>query len=406
MPGRLGVVCYLFTYISSYSQISLLLHSKLEQVPIQNLASHLDVRFWPLHPLQDPKNPGYPQMAAPDHPGHLVQVTGTNKITPLPCYPELTFQFSLPALPLWLSTWFIKDFYITNEYWHPNMWSVPGVGMMEFVILFFPIFEIYEYKLRHKRLSAISRQHPHHKSMFPTKYTQRALELTLESPGVDSLEEFAATKDFTGENIIFLRKVSAWKKKWVAFAQNSVGGVIRAPAIHVLYNTAEQIFFQSISRVHSSLPLNLEDDIYTPLAGMFCRGTSAPLRHIYPPPSHQNSHNLLNSLTQYHTNQSIPKAQIAPFAGDTSTLIPRPLPEASTNPSINNQDRPQLKRRKSDLLLPPPSTQDVLPPRRGSESAAHGGKAIPSIPPGFTVEVFDRAEGAVMGMVLMGTWMR
>jgi len=287
------------------------------------------------------------------------------------------------------------------------MWCAPGVGMMEFVILFFPIFELYEHKLRHKRLSAISSQHPHRKSTFPTKYTQRALELTLESPGVDGLEEFAATKDFTGENIIFLRKVVAWKKKWMASEQNSVGGVIRAPAINALYNAAEQIFFQSISRVHSSLPLNLEDDIYIPLAGIFCGGTSAPSFHIYPigchPPSHQSGHNLLNSLSQCYTNRSVPQA---PFADDTSNSIPEPPPQTSTNPSINNQNRPPPKRCKTDFLLPSHSTQEVPLPRRGSESAVSEGKAIPSIPPGFTIEVFDRAEKAVMGMVLMGTWIQ
>lgn len=307
---------------------------------------------------------------------------------------------------------------------------------MEFVILFFPIFEICEHKRRHKRLSAISNQHPNLMVTFSTKYTQKALELTLECPDADGLEEFAATKDFTGENIIFLRKVAAWKKKWILSEQNSVGGMIRAPVIRALYDTAEQIYFQSISRVHSTFPLNLEDDIYLPLAGMFCGETSASSSHIYPigcpPPTHPCYHNLLHSFSQFNANQDIHKTLIAPFADDVS-LIPRPLPTGG------NPNRPPPKRWKWEFPPPPPSAArriytDEYPPtpprknsvpsfdlafppppsldgvqrgiRRGSESTVSEGEAIPIIPPSFTVEVFDRAEKAVMGMVLMNTWIR
>lgn len=335
----------------------------------------------------------------------------------------------------------MDDFYTVNKHWPPNMWFVPSIGIMEFVILFFPIFEIYEHKCRHKRLSAISSQHRHRSVASSAKYTQRALELTLESSSVDSLEEFAATKDFTGENIIFLRKVAAWKKKWLASEQNNTSGMIQPPVIRALYDTAEQIYFQSISRVHSSFPLKLEDNIYLPLAKLFCGETSTSPSRIYPtcypPPRHQSYYNLPNSFSQYNTNQSIQKVQITSFADDTSSPITRPPPPASLNVRINNQNRRQLKRWKwgfppqpttipervySDDYPPRPPRKNSIPGvealglevpplalggiRRGSESTVCEGKAIPIIPPSFTVEVFDRAERAVMGMVSMDTWIR
>jgi len=261
------------------------------------------------------------------------------------------------------------------------MWFAPGIGMMEFVVLLFPIFEIYEHSRRHKRLSAILSQHPHLTVAFSAKYTHRALELTLGSSGVDDLEEFAVTKDFTGENIIFLRKVTAWKKKWLVSEQNSVSGMIQAPVIRALYDTAEQIYLQSISRVHSSFPLNLEDDIYLTLAGIFCGETNATSSHIYP------YHNLLDSFSPYNANQ------ITPLAGGTNSLVPRP-PPASVGPNVGSQNRSQTKWSPLGGI------------RRGGESTVCEGEVIPVIPTSFTVEVFDRAEKAVMGMVLMDTWIR
>ncbi|KAF8466451.1 hypothetical protein BDZ91DRAFT_658098 [Kalaharituber pfeilii] len=340
----------------------------------------------------------------------------------------LAILFSLPALPLWLSTWFMEDFYIVNEHWPPGMWFVPGIGMMEFVILFFPIFEIYEHNRRHKRLSAISEHEL--KITFSSKYTLTALELALEDY-VDGLEEFAATKDFTGENIIFLRKVAAWKKKWLLAEKNSANGQIRAPVIRALYDTAEQIYFHSISRVHSTFPLNLNDSVYLPLAKMFCGETSASSNYIYP----------IGCAGEYSLQAPNNKAMIAPFADDVTLLSPQtagggnpsitvrlkwefpppPPPPLPALPPLLQQyhqkysdNHPPTPPRKNSIssvdggdegLLPPVIPQQ-FPIRRGSESTMFSGEAIPIIPPMFTVDVFDQAEAAVKQIVLTNTWIR
>jgi len=38
------------------------------------------------------------------------------------CSDEFFVFYSLPALPLWLSTLFTPEFYVMNSYWPPNLW--------------------------------------------------------------------------------------------------------------------------------------------------------------------------------------------------------------------------------------------------------------------------------------------
>ncbi|PWW75453.1 hypothetical protein C7212DRAFT_344823 [Tuber magnatum] len=283
----------------------------------------------------------------------------------------LAILFSLPALPLWLSTWFTPKFYIMNSYWPPNLWFVPGLGAMEFVILLFPIFEIWRFKKRQRKV----REEPVHTGF--SKYSLAALEKALRD-NIEQLEEFAATKDFTGENIVFLKRVRSWKEQWRSEV-NSRNGEIPSPVFSALYNTAEEIFRTLVHREASDFPLNLDDDIYLALDQVFGHST---------PGLRQNP-----STDCFNT---FPKAITAPFANDVAANA-RCLPERKGFREIRKKD----SEAGAGVVAPEIDPDCSTPSRICSLKST----PLPWIA-GDLETIFDGAEVVVKQMVLTNTWIR
>lgn len=238
---------------------------------------------------------------------------------------------------------------------------------MEFIILFFPIIEIWKFKKRQRE----AREEPSHTRF--SKYSIAALEIALRDD-IDRLEEFAATKDFTGENILFLKRVERWKKSWKLSEIKVRNGQIPPVVIRSLYDAAEQIFDTLVHRESSGFPLNIEEDIYLPLDRVF--GYSNPGSQKY-------------QVTNKYSGGT--KATVAPFADDIFTN-PRQLPDkrrfrgpGSCRGHDHNGERPPTPPRKNSIITTSP--QNMLPM-------------------GFGASVFDRAEAAVKQMVLTNTWIR
>lgn len=237
---------------------------------------------------------------------------------------------------------------------------------MEFIILFFPIIEIWKFKKRQRE----AREELSHIKF--SKYSIAALEKALRDD-IDRLEEFAATKDFTGENILFLKRVERWKENWKLSEIKVRNGQIPPVVIRSLYDAAEQIFNTLVHRESSGFPLNIEEDIYLPLDRVF--GYSNPGSQKY-------------QATNRYSGGTV--ARVAPFADDIFTN-PRKLPDKRRlrgpgKGHDNNSERPPTPPRKNSIITTPPP-QDILPT-------------------GFGSSVFDRAEAAVKQMVLTNTWIR
>ncbi|KAI5782711.1 hypothetical protein EDC01DRAFT_223876 [Geopyxis carbonaria] len=190
----------------------------------------------------------------------------------------LAILFSLPALPLWLATWWLPEFYIMNTYWPPNLWFVPGLASMQFIILCFPLMELYSFAAAQHA----ARLAPLH-SKF-SAYSPAALSRAL-AHDIDRLEAFAATKDLTGENIVFLRRVARWRALWEP-ARAAAADPARC------FAEARDIWATLVDRDAAAFPLNLEHDIYTRLQWVFGRAPAA------------------------RRSSASSRAQIAPFADD------------------------------------------------------------------------------------------
>lgn len=156
-------------------------------------------------------------------------------------------------------------------------------------MILFPLLEIYQSKsdrkataaaiadwetkghdldsLQSKNGSTENADHPSKASL----YNMTALERALEKNPRDLLE-FAATKQFTGENIVFLTRVRAWKEHWVRAAL--VKSPMSLESKSRLYEAGKEIFDRNISLHTSQFPINLESKVYQDLASIF--GSSAP----------------------------------------------------------------------------------------------------------------------------------
>jgi hypothetical protein len=239
-----------------------------------------------------------------------------------------------------------------NTYWPPTMWFVPGMAAMEFTILFFPLMEIYSFT----RLQKKARAEPGH-SKF-SKYSVAALECALRNAAdLGRLEEFAATKDLTGENIMFLKSIAVWKSKFRASETNGTPEGMRWAVRRELYEEAEQIWTRLVDRETADFPLNIEDSIYRPLERVFGG---------YPNTANQDSN-------------ASSRENIVPFADDFD--------------SVRHQESMEMR------------LKEVQGGHLAITEHDWMGRRLPG-GIGFCIEVFDRAENSVRQMVLENTWIR
>ncbi|PVH73718.1 integral membrane protein [Cadophora sp. DSE1049] len=196
-----------------------------------------------------------------------------------------------PGAPLWFAAVFTpgKTWKWVNRYFVPPMWFVycrlaPGIFMMQACTIFFPIYEAYhQHRINKTIASALQRweddkswaeQGPDEQantSMSPYKsnkmYTTAALEEVLLSNPAPLLR-FAATKDFTAENILFLVAVRDWKAKWLQLGATPILD-LKPEVKRRLWIEAVEIYAYGVSERYAEFPVNIEGSLRKTLDQMF-----------------------------------------------------------------------------------------------------------------------------------------
>lgn len=245
----------------------------------------------------------------------------------------------------------------------------PGLFMMEFVTIFFTLLEVYRSNRERRAISAAiadweRRTHgfdsvqpsllqPTSKSESESErsqsnkadlYNMQALERALQSNPGDLLE-FAATKQFTGENIVFLTRVRAWKERWNRATSAKTAMSLEAKS--KLYEAGRDLFDRNVSLHTAQFPVNLESKIYRSLEGIF--GSNLPCEPRF----------VITPFTEFWTAKRESKA--TGF---------------------------------EDITL------------SAAEDSKASADRILALPYGFDGDVFDLAERSVKYMVLTNTWAR
>lgn len=314
------------------------------------------------------------------------------------------------------------------------MWLAPGIVVMQFCTIFFPIIEIFEH--RHdiqKTLHSIgsdttlyatsthteyAEKDPNavstsklfeelHASSIGRLYSLTALERALlinPSP----LLHFAATKDFTAENIVFLTEIRCWREAWKAAPKDLNTGEVTEDARTRLFQMAVEIFITSVYEKTAEFPINIEGHINKELTALFgpavpegqrISGESGRVRPadamfcIGPDGKHGIDLNRMAECSATLWSDTKQSNVITIVGSSASASSPPSSPgltsasefsSAGTTPDVN-EDEQAFK-------------FDVHP------SVAPLGKGRARIREGFDEHVFDAAEASIKYLVLTNTW--
>lgn len=249
----------------------------------------------------------------------------------------------------------------------------------------------------------------------------KALEKAL-TTNITPLLRFSALKDFSGENISFLKHIHEWKSTWTSAASHptpparfpSIKKSRQSPPPLPLLDAASlrrhqftfavEIFVSFISPQYSDFPINISYVQFKDLESIFSHAastlnartqgnTATPFdTFVFAPPRDDIEHH-----AGHHSGDAREKDSIS-IASTAVNPISSPL-SITTNPfdlTVNNNSNKTC----TNTTIPnplPPSTLLDLQPRLGREVA---------VPLAFGPHVFDEAERAVKSLVLTNTWHR
>jgi hypothetical protein len=173
----------------------------------------------------------------------------------------------------------------------------PGIMVMQAVTIFFPIYEGYKSRTDARNLLGILEEWEEKRAantLGPsagkfTKSSESSSEhstnsstpgsyWSIEMYGMSALEDalvtdphallqFAATKDFTAENIIFLLQLQAWRTAYGDRSQK-LADLPSQTQIH-LFRMAVDIYAECVSEKTAEFPINIEGPIRTRLDAVF-----------------------------------------------------------------------------------------------------------------------------------------
>jgi hypothetical protein len=271
----------------------------------------------------------------------------------------------------------------------------PGIITMQTAAIFFPIFEAYKSRVQLRgTLAAVKSWEERRKSgesytgysgstknnSFISKdkcgstatsvssrrremYTMAALEKAL-TLNAQPLLEFAASREFTGENIVFLMQVRDWRAAWNRAIRDF--GTVTGQVRYRLFNIAVEIFATSVHIKTAEFPINVGGKIRSNLEATFGPAVVTVNyldENIVDP---FNRHSLLVSMFDHDIEKLRKSRSNGNAAGSQESIIPSS---------------------KNDL--------DIIHEVPECEA---------DIPDGFDQYVFDEAEASVKYMVVTNTW--
>ena len=299
----------------------------------------------------------------------------------------------LPGTPLWLASVYSTGFKHINRWWVPPMWLAPGIIVMQFTTVMFPVYELIKSRSQMRTTLAILESWEDRQALrgstnhagsskastfqaSTTSSQQRdmcsmaALEKAL-AVNPDPLLRFAATKDFTAENVLFLMQVRRWKEAF-AFAPRLNRTVTESARSH-LFNLAVQIYISRVNDRTTDFPINIESKVRNDLDAIF--GPAVPTGRMLP------------EEVKYDDAESWIKS-----------------PKSTTTFDVD-------RRSHSEETLAPPEPITFSTEKQQSMFPAHPGVAPlgesrAKMRAGFDEHVFDAAEHSIMYLVLTNTWQK
>ncbi|KAK0935444.1 hypothetical protein LTR48_000898 [Friedmanniomyces endolithicus] len=353
----------------------------------------------------------------------------------------LSIVSGLPGTPLWIASVFTPGgkFHPVNIWWVPSMWLAPGIIVMQFCTVFFPIYEFYEHK---KAVSAIwsdaqwekQENRPHlppsvvsSRSSVPSSQRQLLDNSTaklFEALAADSMADgkelyrmaalekallinptpllhFAATKDFTAENIIFLLHVKEWRAAWRTAPRDPQFDRVTPQAHRRLFNMALDIFAASISAHTAEFPVNLEGPTVHALARLF-EPHMAASRSGTSGSDGSDQGTLVGSWEMSHQPHQRPRSTA--FDMEMTPSGPKLLWSPSHDRKIGLLDVSITPVSQGSSIMAPSTAPAEGGENQDDEAEKGNQPMLASVYPDIDERVFDEAEASIRYLVLTNTW--
>ncbi|PHH77665.1 hypothetical protein CDD82_3407 [Ophiocordyceps australis] len=213
---------------------------------------------------------------------------------------------NLHAAPMWLIALYVPAMEPVNKYWIPPQWICASIWIMEVFTVLLPCLEVMrQQSLRQETLDCIAQWESNKQNNLSMAkslnsgstfvdsvmtgwkstngsvrtndsdesiLTMGALEYVLERNPAP-LQQFAAFRDFSGENIAFLTSVAQWKSSLPVALQKGSGAEPGDDSMRQLvrerYNGALCIYAQFISVRDADFPINISSHHLKKLEAVF-----------------------------------------------------------------------------------------------------------------------------------------
>ncbi|KAK7413127.1 hypothetical protein QQX98_008013 [Neonectria punicea] len=218
---------------------------------------------------------------------------------------------NLHATPMWLIALYVPAMAPVNDVWIPPQWIAISIMMLEIFTVFFPCWEVMRHQnLRQETLESIAQWERNNKGLGKSSrsvatgsttmagsvltawskdgsikttsgesiLTMGALEHVLER-NPEPLQKFSALRDFSGENIAFLRSVAEWKSSLPPAARGPEKAQDSATQelVRERFNSALRIYTNFISSRDAEFQVNLSSQDLKKLEAVF----EDPARVLY-----------------------------------------------------------------------------------------------------------------------------
>ncbi|KAF2735269.1 hypothetical protein EJ04DRAFT_435303 [Polyplosphaeria fusca] len=310
----------------------------------------------------------------------------------------------LPASPLWLTGLYAPQMAPVNQYLIPPGWFAISIFFTEVFAIVFPIVQVLKTQsLQQETLDAIASWEKRNQLHFhgdgsidsETKsgksaiYSGTTIQTDLSSPTTttkasfdsqksdlltmvglenalranpDPLLQFAALKDFSGENVSFLTHVAAWKQAWSL--KPSTPSSNPTTHHHAQFVAATRIYASFVSLQFSEFPINV---------------SSRRIKHLH-------------SIFEAAATQLFRNASTSALS-DSATPFDAPPPDASSTVDLQ-----------SGLNLDTLGKSNLKSALQVSDMGQDRALEAWEVHEAFGVDVFDEAEGEIKYLVLTNTW--
>ncbi|KAL5603589.1 hypothetical protein FOVSG1_006339 [Fusarium oxysporum f. sp. vasinfectum] len=191
---------------------------------------------------------------------------------------------NLHAAPMWLIALYIPAMAPVNSIFVPPQWIALSIMILEIFTIFLPCWEVFKHRAgqresittRSTTVAGSSRtawsKDGSIKSQISSEsiFTMGALEYVL-GRNPEPLQQFSALRDFSGENIAFLRAIAEWKSSLPASVRGPKNQEDSATQelVHERFNSALRIYANFVSARYAEFQVNLSSHNLKKLENVF-----------------------------------------------------------------------------------------------------------------------------------------